>query len=134
MTWPERLVLETLEEAAATDPTALPVQLTFLAADGVGIDPGELAAARRRAMLVLAAGGDPYRDLGPDARAVVSLAEDLASPERRAALTRALFALRAHAQDLPRATAALEALIRDPESAWLWFACAQLAEELADDA
>ena len=131
VTWPERIVLETLEEAAAGEPGALPVQLAFLAADGVGFDEGELAAARRRAMLVLAAGGDPHRDLGPDTQAVTSLAEDLSSPELRAGLTGALTALRSHAQDLPRVSVVLDALIDDPESAWLWLACALLADELS---
>ena len=131
MTWPEHIVLETLEAAAGDDPTALPVQLAYLAADAVGIDAAELEAARRRALLVLASGGDPHRDLAPDAPAVMTLAADLSTPERRAKLDEALAALRAHAQDLPFVSAALDALIRDPDGAWQLLACALLAEELA---
>jgi hypothetical protein len=130
VTWPERIVLETLEAAAPDDPTSLPIQLAYLAADGVGIDAAELEGARRRALLVLAAGGDPHRDLTPEAPAVVTLAADLSTPDRRATLGRALAALHAHAQDLPQVSAALETLIRDPNGAWQLLACALLADEL----
>ncbi|HEX5449028.1 MAG TPA: hypothetical protein VFW85_03120, partial [Gaiellaceae bacterium] len=41
----------------------LPV-LAYLAGAAVEIDVGELNGARRRAMLLVAAGGDPHRELG----------------------------------------------------------------------
>jgi hypothetical protein len=125
----ERIVLETLEEAG--DPDSLPVQLAYLAAARVAIDDAELAAARRRALLVHAAGGDPHRDLAPDASAVTTLAADLATEERRAALRTALHGLHDGARGLPVVSAALDLLVHDLDDAWRWLACALLADELA---
>jgi hypothetical protein len=126
-----RSVLEILEGAAVDDPSALPVQLAYLAAPGVGIEEDELGAALRRALLVQAAGGDPHREPTPDAPAAVELAADLSTPARRTSLGYALAALRHEAHGLPLVTAAVEALMADPETAWLLFACALLADELA---
>ena len=125
----ERVVLETLEEAR--DPDAMPVQLAYLAAAHVAIDDAELAAARRRALFVHAAGGDPHRDLAPDASAVTTLAADLATEERRAELGAALSDLHAEARGLPVVSAALDLLVHDLDDAWRWLACALLADELA---
>jgi len=125
----ERIVLETLEEAG--DPDSLPVQLAYLAAARVPIDGAELAAARRRAVFVHAAGGDPHRDLAPDASAVSTLAGDLATGERRAALGEALRGLHEEARGLPVVSAALDLLVHDLDDAWRWLACALLADELA---
>jgi len=61
-----RELLERLE-AEGGDATAA---LAWVAVQGVDLDAEELAAARRRALLVLASGGDPRRDLEPDSRAV----------------------------------------------------------------
>jgi hypothetical protein len=122
------MVLETLEEAG--DPDALPVQLAYLASGRVPIDDAELAAGRRRALFVHAAGGDPHRDLAPDATAVTTLAGDLASAGRRAALAAALHELHDEAHGLPLVSAALDLLVHDPDDAWRWLACALLADEL----
>jgi hypothetical protein len=127
----ERSVLEILEGAAVDDPSALPVQLAYLAAPGVGLDEDELTAALRRALFVQAAGGDPHREPTPDAPAVATLAADVSTAERRAALGFALAALRHEAHGLPLVTGAIEALQADPETAWLLLACALLADELA---
>jgi carboxylate-amine ligase len=80
-----RAWLEQLERGDA-DPTAA---LAFLAAQDVDFDDDELRAARRRALLVLAAGGDPQRELEYGSRAVGSVADDLDRPERRAQLLEA---------------------------------------------
>lgn len=106
--------------------------LAWLAMQSVELDPGELAAARRRALLVLASGGDPRRDLEPDSTAVAGLADDLDAPERRAALEAAVAALRSEAAGLPSVESSLERLAVDRELAWRWAACALLAEELAE--
>jgi hypothetical protein len=55
------------------------VALVWLVLGDLPIDAGELNAARRRAMLVLAAGGDPHRDLGFDSVAAERLAGELDS-------------------------------------------------------
>jgi hypothetical protein len=120
-------------EAAGLDPHSpeLLVSLAWLAIGSVRIDDGELKAARRRAMLVLAAGGDPHRDLDLDSVAVERLASELDSPERRGALAAALGAL--ETDGLPHVAGAAELLGSEPELAWRIFALALLADELADD-
>jgi hypothetical protein len=119
----ERLEAEGGEQTAA---------LAWVAMQSVELDPGELSAARRRALLLLASGGDPRRDLEADSRAVASLADDLGAPERRAVLEAAIAALRSEANGLPTVASALDALAADGELAWRWAACALLAEELTE--
>jgi hypothetical protein len=119
-----------LEELEAGDELLAP--LAFLAVQAVELEPRELNAARRRALLLLAAGGDPHRALEPGGRAVRALAADLDSPARRTELADALRALRGQSAGLVRVAAALDELLVDPDLAWRWAACALLAEELAD--
>lgn len=107
------------------------VVLCWLVKDDVAIAEGELNAARRRAMFVLASGGDPHRDIGLDSIAAERLADELDTAERRAQLTAALDEL--PASDLPAVTAAVESLRADPELAWRSFALSLLADELADE-
>lgn len=97
----------------------------------VEIGEDELRGAVRRAMLLLAAGGDPHRALEPEGRAVTALAAELDLPERREALGRALEALRAEAEGLPGAQAVLDALLDDADLAWRSYAAGLLGEELA---
>jgi hypothetical protein len=123
-----RQLLERLE-AEGGEPTAA---LAWVAMQSVKLDPAELAAARRRALLLLASSGDPRRDLDPDSRAVASLAADLDRPERRAALDESIAALRAQAEGLPAVASSLDALEADGGLAWTWAACGLLAEELAE--
>ena len=123
-----RELLEQVE--ASPDPRA---GLVFLAAQAVEIGDDDLRPARRRAMLLLAAGGDPHRDLGVDDRAVTALAGDLDSRERREALEDALAALVPEAGGLPRVSEELAELRALPDLAWRWLALVLLAEELADD-
>lgn len=126
--------LEQLEQSGL-DPrsTELLVVLCWLVRDDVAIDGADLNAARRRAMFVLASGGDPHRDLGLDAVAAERLASELDTPERRAALAAALDGIAARADGLPAVLSAVEALRAEPELAWRSFALALLADELADE-
>ena len=57
--------------------------LAFVAGRQVELDAEELNGALRRAMLLLAAGGDPHRELALDSRAVVALADELDAEPRR---------------------------------------------------
>ena len=108
----------------------LPVALAWLVRDDVGIAEDELNAARRRAMFVLAAGGDPHRELDVDSVAAERLAAELDSPARRAALADALAALAADATDLPTVEGALASLHADSNLAWRSLALALIADEL----
>lgn len=92
-----------------------------------------LRASLRRALFVLASGGDPHRDLDPDARAVKVLASELDAPERRLELASALSELREAAAGLPHVTEAAGCLLADGDDAWRWLATALLADELASD-
>jgi hypothetical protein len=127
-----RARLEELE-SSGLDPrsTELLVVLCWLVQGRVSVDQDELNAARRRAMFVLAAGGDPHRDVGLDSVAAERLADELDTPERRAQLATALDELPAH--DLPAAASAVESLRADPELAWRSFALSLLADELAEE-
>ena len=106
--------------------------LAWLAVQAVGIGPDELHAVRRRALLLLASGGDPRRELDPESRAVASVAEDLDSDARRTGLQTGLADLRARSDGLPAVSSALDALTSDGDLAWRWAACALLAEEFAE--
>jgi hypothetical protein len=127
-----RARLEELEQSEL-DPRSseLLVVLCWLVRDAVAIDEAELNGARRRAMFVLAAGGDPHRDLGLDSIAAERLADELDTPERRAQLAAALDEL--PVDDLPAVTAAVGVLRADPELAWCSFALCLLADEIADE-
>jgi hypothetical protein len=123
-----RRLLERLE-AEGTDVLA---PLAYLAGSRVTLDPDELHAARRRALLLLAAGGDPVRELELDGRAVRALADDLDTAGRRGELVDALARARATASGLPRVAGALETMQAAPDVAWRWYALALLADELAE--
>jgi hypothetical protein len=116
-----------LEAGELGDP--LPV-LAYLAGDSVELDGEELNGARRRALLLVAAGGDPHRELGVDDRAVKALAADLFSDERRAALGRGVDSLALRVRDLPRVRDATLFLAGDVDLAWRLYALGLLAEEL----
>jgi hypothetical protein len=122
-------------EASGFDEHAgeLLVVLVWLVTDDLGIEEDTLNAARRRAMFVLAAGGDPHRELDLDSIAAERLAAELDTPEHRAALAAALEGLAAEASGLPTVSAALEALVGEPELAWRSLALALLADELAGE-
>ena len=132
MTAGTRARLEELERSGL-DPRSgeVLVVLCWLVKDDVAIDEAELNGARRRAMFVLASGGDPHRDIGLDSIAAERLAGELDTAERRAQLAAALEAL--PTDDLPALTTAVESLRADPELAWRTFALSLLADELADE-
>ena len=123
------MLREPLEELEQSD-LDRGVTLAWLVREQVTIEENELNAARRRAMFVLAAGGDPHRDVGLDSVAAERLADELDTPERRRELTDALGAL--PADGLPRVAAAVRQLQDDPETAWRTLALALLADEIAD--
>jgi hypothetical protein len=82
---------------------------------------------------LLAAGGDPRRELDPEGRAVSALAADLETPARKGALAAGLGSLREVVEGLPEVSARLEGLGGDIERAWRWYACTLLAEELVTE-
>jgi len=97
----------------------------------VPLDDDEVHGEVRRALLVLAAGGDPERGLDLNGPAVVRFAEELDAPERRAALAAGLEQLAADALGHPHTSELVRALVDDPETAWRAYACAVLAAELS---
>jgi len=107
--------------------------VAYLAGQRVELPEAELNEARRRAMLLLAAGGDPRRELQIDDRAVKALAVDLWSEQRGRELASGLDQLAVSARDLPRAREAVLYLVRDLDLAWRLFALGLVAEELADE-
>ena len=132
MTAAIRARLEDLERAELDARSSeLLVVLCWLVREDVAIAEAELNGARRRAMFVLAAGGDPHRDLGPESIAAERLAAELDTPERRRQLAGALGDL--PAEELPSVTAAVESLRADPDLAWRCFALSLLADEIAEE-
>jgi hypothetical protein len=124
----ERALLELLEDGGGE----LQPQLAYVAVQSLELDEAEVQGARRRALLVLASGGDPRRELEPGGRAVAGLADELDSVERRQGLQEALKRLRERAEGLPAVSAALDGLLADDAVAWRWAACALFAEELGE--
>jgi hypothetical protein len=113
-------VLSRVDAGELGDP--LPV-LAYLAGQSVQIDETELNGARRRALLLVAAGGDPHRELSID---------DLHTQERRDELARAIDALVLRVRELPAAREGALFLAGDIDLAWRLFSLALLAEELGE--
>ena len=107
----------------------LPV-LAYIAGQAVEIPEDDLNGARRRALLLVAAGGDPHRDLDVDDRAVKALAADLYTDERRAQLGHAVDELVLRVRRLQAAREAALFLAGDVDLAWRLFSLALLAEEV----
>lgn len=126
---PELDILAALDRAELGEPLAV---VAYLAGQRVDLPVPELNAARRRAMLLLATGGDPRRELGVDDRAVKSLAVDLWSEDRGRDLAAGLDHLALGARDLPRARDAVLYLVRDVDLAWRLFVLGLIAEELSN--
>ena len=108
----------------------LPV-LAYIAGQSVEIGEEDLNGGRRRALLLVAAGGDPHGDLDVDDRAVKALATDLYTDERREQLGRSIDALVLRVRELPVAREAALFLAADVDLAWRLFSLSLLAEELA---
>ncbi len=122
-------LLARLDTGELGDP--LPV-LAYVAGSSIEIDDSELNGARRRALLLVAAGGDPHRELDVDDRAVKAIAADLFTIDRRAQLARGIDALVLRVRDLPAARAGALFLAGDVDLAWRLYALGLLAEELAE--
>jgi len=118
---------------AGTDEATAVVTVASVAGRQLGLDPDALRGAGRRALLILAAGGDPSRGLDLDGPAVIALAGELDAPERRDALEDGLFRLLELARGLPHVSETAQALLATPDVAWRAYACSLLAEELASD-
>jgi hypothetical protein len=125
-----RELLELLE--AGPGDNLLP-GLAWLAGQDVELDPDEVKATVRRAELLLAAGGDPRRELELDGRAVTSIAEDLDEPDARDQLEDSLARLAAASEGLAAVSAGLARLRAQPDLAWQSYACALLAEAIGSD-
>jgi hypothetical protein len=109
----------------------LPV-LAYIAGQSVEIDDADLNGARRRALLLVAAGGDPHRELEVDDRAVKALASDLYTDERREQLGRSIDALVLRVRHREAAREAALYLAGDVDLAWRLFSLTLLAEELGE--
>lgn len=130
--------LAEIERRLAEDESGerLPIGLVLLASLGgkdISLDPDEVHGACRRALLLLAAGGDPERGLDLNGRAVRALAEDLRSVDRQLALEAGLRELRLQAAGLPHVSEAVHELVHAPDLAWRAYAAALLAEELGEE-
>jgi hypothetical protein len=124
--------LEELERIASeADLATAVVTVASVAGRDVPLAPDDAHAAGRRALLVLASGGDPSRGLDLQGPAVERLADELDAPERRAALQAGLEELRADAAGFPYVSEAVKALVDAPDTAWRAYAAAVLAEQLA---
>jgi len=109
----------------------LPV-LAYVAGQAIELDDEELNGARRRALLIVAAGGDPHRELEVDDRSVKALAADLYTEERREQLGRSIDGLVVRVRDLNAAREAALFLAGDVDLAWRLFSLGLLAEELGE--
>ena len=112
--------------------TAL-VVLAAVAGENVLVEEDEVHGASRRALYLLAAGGDPERGLDLNGRAVTALADDLRTVDRQLALESGISDLRAQAKGLPHVSEAVHALADAPDVAWRAFACSLLAEQLGEE-
>jgi hypothetical protein len=109
------------------------VVLASVAGREVPVENEVVRGAARRALLLLAAGGDPERGLDLDGRAVTAMAEELRTVDRQLALEQGLVDLRFQAQGLPHASEAVHGLIEAPDVAWRAYAAGLLAEELGSE-
>ena len=126
--------LAQLEELLAASDEAIAVTtVASVAGRELALDADELRAGTRRALLVLASGGDPSRGLDLDGQAIARLAEELDRPERREALEDGLFRLLESARGFAHVSETVRALLGAPDVAWRAYACSLLAEELAAD-
>lgn len=109
------------------------VTVAAVAGRSIEIDDDELRGASRRALFVLAAGGDPDRGLDLEGPAVNTFAAELDDPGRREMLRAGLIELAADSTGFAHLTEVVHALLDAPESAWRAYACSLLAEQLAEE-
>jgi len=124
---------ELLELLEAGPSNSLLLGLAWLAGQGIELDEEEVRATVRRAELLLAAGGDPRRELELEGRAVASVAADLDNPDAREQLEDSLNALATEAEGLASVASALAQLRAQPDLAWQCYAGALLAEAIGGD-
>lgn len=124
---------ELLELLEAGPSNSLLLGLAWLAGQGIELDEEEVRATVRRAELLLAAGGDPRRELELDGRAVSAVAADLDDPRAREQLEESLSALATEAEGLASVASALAQLRAQPDLAWQCYAGALLAEAIGGD-
>mgnify|MGYP000448049862 CR=1 FL=1 len=125
--------LEALSAGAGSARDTLLPSLAWLAGQELEHDPDELRGALRRAELLLAAGGDPRRELDLDGRAVESLAADLGDAAARERLEDALARLTADSEGLAAVSDGLARLRSQPDLAWRCYAGGLLAEAIGAD-
>jgi len=123
-------LLERIEAGELGDP--LPV-LAYAAGTRVELPEAERAETLRRALLLLAAGGDPRREPDVDDPAVKAVAAELHDERRRGQLAGGLDEIALLARDLPRTREAVLFLAKDVDLAWRLYALALVAEELGAD-
>jgi hypothetical protein len=109
------------------------VGLAWLAGRELEHDEDELRGTVRRAELLLAAGGDPRRELELDGRAVEAVAADLDGEAAREQLEDGLAALVTDSEGLPAVREGLARLRAQPDLAWRCYACALLADAMDGD-
>jgi hypothetical protein len=109
------------------------VVLASVAGAEVRADPAEVRGAARRALLLLATGGDPERGLDLHGRAVGAMADDLRTVDRQLALEAGIRELMIRAKGLAHVSEAVHALADAPDVAWRAYAAGLLAEELSAD-
>lgn len=126
--------LDQLEANLAQSDVALAVvTAAAIAGREIEFDDDELRGAARRAVFVLAAGGDPDRGLDLQGPAVSAFARDIETPDRRAALEAGLERLATESIGLPHVSEVVRGLLDAPDTAWRAFACSLLAEQLGDE-
>jgi hypothetical protein len=130
--WLRELERALAEDEEGEDLATVVVLLASVAGEDVHVGDDEVHGATRRALLLLAAGGDPDRGLDLDGRAVSALADDLRTVDRQLALERGLEDLKAQAKGLPHVTETLVAMRATPDVAWRAYACSVLAGELGE--
>jgi hypothetical protein len=107
-----------LPTSTPPEPDLALVVEAYVAGRHIPLTEEERNAAVRRALLVFAAGGDLHREPSLDDPAVLELARDLDTPERRDALVAASGQL---------------ASLESPDLAWRAFALGLLAEALGEE-
>ncbi len=112
--------------------TAL-IVLASVAGANIEIDEAERRGATRRALLRLAAGGDPSRGLDLNGPAVAELAEELREIDRQISLENGFRELAAQSKGLPHVSEALHGLMHAPDIAWRAYASGLLAEDLGEE-
>lgn len=129
---PDDAVRDALRRLDGAEPNQQWAMLCYLAGREVALDSAERDAAVRRAELLLAAGGDPHRELDLYGRAATSVAGDLDSPAARRELQSGLERLKDDAEGLTGASEGLRLLLADQDLAWQCFALALLADALGE--